>query len=132
MDNRIRSRGWLAGSVLMGALLVAQTCLAQGTGVIYGTVKDPSGAGIVGAKVEAVLTERGTVRAGTTGAAGDYVFSAMPIGTWEVRISVAGFQQFRQAAITLNASENIRVDAELKVGSITESVVVTAQTTLVE
>jgi hypothetical protein len=119
-------------SALVGVLIFSGICLAQGTGVIYGTVTDPSGAGVAGGKVEAVLTERGTTRVGTTGAAGDYVFSAMPIGTWEIKISATGFQQFRQASVTLNANDNVRVDAGLKVGSITESVVVTAETTPVE
>src|SRR5437588_10796789 len=126
MRKRIESRQWIAVSVLMGALIFAQMCLAQGTGVIYGTVTDPSSAGIAGARVEAVMTERGTTRTGTTGAGGDYVFSAMPIGTWEIRISAAGFQQFRRESVTLNANDNVRVNAEMKVGSISESVVVTA------
>jgi outer membrane receptor protein involved in Fe transport len=114
------------------AFLLTGPCLAQGTGVIYGTVTDPSGAGVAGAKVEAVLTERGTVRTGTTNATGDYVFPAMPIGTWEVKVTADGFQQFRHASITLDASQNVRVDAPLTVGSISESVTVTAEATLVD
>ncbi|MGA2268000.1 MAG: carboxypeptidase regulatory-like domain-containing protein [Bryobacteraceae bacterium] len=116
----------------LGAFVFSAACLAQGTGVIYGTVTDPSGAGIAGAKVEATLTQRGTVRTGTTGATGDYVFSAMPIGAWEVSVAAAGFQQFRRAAVTLDANQNVRVDAALTVGSITESVTVTAEATLVD
>src|SRR6266567_6817091 len=65
MWERIKLRQWAAAGVLIGALTFAQLCLAQGTGVIYGTVTDPSSAGIAGARVEAVLTERGTTRTGT-------------------------------------------------------------------
>jgi hypothetical protein len=127
---QLHKRTWLC--VLVGTMVFSATCMAQGTGVIYGTVTDPSGAGIAGAKVEAVSTERGTTRTGSTGATGDYVFSAMPIGTWEVRVSAGGFQQFRQASVTLDANQNVRVDAALTVGSIAESVTVTAEATLVD
>src|SRR5690349_654946 len=114
------------------ALLLAfsATSFAQGIGTIYGTVTDPSGAAIAGAKVEAVLTDRGTTRNGITGATGEYVFSAMPIGAYEVRISATGFQQSRRT-LTLDANQNVRADAALTVGSINDSVTVTAQAPLV-
>jgi outer membrane receptor protein involved in Fe transport len=118
--------------VVSGILLMSATCLAQGIGVIYGTVTDPSGAGVAGAKVEAALTERGTTRAGTTTEAGEYVFSAMPIGTYDIRVTAAGFQQFHHEAVTLNANQNVRVDAALTIGSINQSVVVQASTPLVD
>jgi outer membrane receptor protein involved in Fe transport len=114
------------------ALFSSGICLAQGTGVIYGTVTDPSGAGVAGAKVEAVLTERGSTRSGITGVTGDYVFSAMPIGAYEIRVTAAGFQQFRRSSVTLDANQNVRADAALTVGSINESVTVTAQAPLVD
>ncbi len=113
-------------------LLFPVMCPAQGTGVIYGTVTDPSGAGIAGASVEAVLTERGTTRSGTTGATGDYVFAAMPIGTYEIRVSVAGFQQFNRQSVTLTANQNLRVDAMLTVGNVSESITVQAEAPLID
>src|SRR5207237_1451864 len=103
MSNRIRSL--LAA---LSALLLSGTCMAQGNGVIYGTVTDPSGAGVAGAKVEAFLIGRGTTRTGTTSASGEYVFPAMPIGAWEIRVTAAGFQQFRRPAVTLDANQNVR------------------------
>ncbi|MGI8745649.1 MAG: TonB-dependent receptor [Bryobacteraceae bacterium] len=118
----------IAGS----AIVFSGICLAQGTGVIYGTVKDPSGAGIAGAQVKAVLTDRGTTRAGSTGTAGEYVFSAMPIGAYDIQITAPGFQQFRRQPVTLDANQNVRVDAALAVGSISESVTITAQAPLVD
>ncbi len=118
--------------VWLGGLLAVGTCLAQGTGVIYGTVTDASGAGVVGAQVKAILTDRGTTRSGTTSAAGEYVFSAMPIGTYAVEVAAKGFEQFRRQSVTLNANQNVRVDAPLTVGSITQSVAVQAEAPLVD
>jgi len=123
---------WPLVAVLCAGLMFSATGLAQGTGVIYGTVTDPSGAGIAGAKVEAISVERGNTRIGTTSATGDYVFSAMPIGAWEIRVTAAGFEQFRRQAVTLDANQNVRVDAALTIGSTTEAVTVTAQAPLVD
>jgi hypothetical protein len=58
MSNQ--SRSLLAA--LSAALFLSETCLAQGTGVIYGTVTDPSGAGAAGAKIEAFLIGRAVER----------------------------------------------------------------------
>src|ERR1700736_604134 len=84
MLKRIGLEAWAAAAALCAVLLVPSTCLAQGTGVIYGTVTDASGAGIPGAQITAVLTDRGTTRTGTSGPHGGYVFSAMPIGTYDI------------------------------------------------
>ena len=133
MSTRIGfKRCIVSGLLSLAALFSPRIGLAQGTGVIYGTVTDPSGAGVAGAKIEAVLTERGTSRDGTTGATGDYVFPAMPIGTYEIRVTAAGFQQFRRQSVTLTASQNLRVDATLTVGSINESITVQAEAPLVD
>jgi outer membrane receptor protein involved in Fe transport len=110
---------------------LSASLFAQGVGAIYGTVTDPSGAAIPGAKVEAVLTDRGTTRNGVTNSTGDYVFAAMPIGTYEIRVSASGFQQFHRS-VTLDANQNLRADASLTVGSITDSVSVTAEAPLVD
>ena len=92
----------------LGGLLAVGTCLAQGTGVIYGTVTGASGAGVAGAKVKAVLTDRGTTRDGTTSAAGGYVFSAMPIGVYSVEVTAPGFELFRRVSLTECYSGMIR------------------------
>ena len=83
-------------------------------------------------KVEALLTDRGTTRSSTTAATGDYIFSAMPIGVYEVRFSAPRFQQFLRTSVTLDANQNVRADAGLTVGSVTGSVNVTAESPLVD
>lgn len=120
------------GRFLVGTVMVCSSLFAQGTGVIYGTVTDPSGAGVGGAKVEAILIERGTTRTGVTSAVGDYVLTAMPVGIYEVRVTAPGFLQFRQASVTLYANQNVRVDAKLTVGSVNESITVREEAPIVE
>jgi outer membrane receptor protein involved in Fe transport len=115
------------GVALSLILLTPTIGLAQGTGVIYGTVSDESGAGVPGADIVAVLTDRGTTRSTTSGANGEYVFPALAIGTYRIQVTLVGFQQFRREGVTLNANDNLRVDAKLSLGNVTESVSVTVE-----
>ena len=115
-----------------GIFLISAIALGQGVGTIYGTVTDSSGATVGNAKVESVLTERGTSRTATTSASGEYVLSALPIGTYEIRVTAPGFQQFQRKAVALDANQNVRVDAPLTLGNVTESVVVREETPLVD
>jgi len=133
MAKQMSARQWiLAAAFCLLALGSSGTCFAQGTGVIYGTVTDPSRAAIAEAQVKAILSETGAIRTVTTSITGEYVFSAMPVGTYEIQVTAAGFKQFRRQAITLNANENIRADATLTVGSIAEYVTVTGEAPLVD
>ena len=51
---------------------------------------------------------------------------------YEVRVSAAGFHEFRQQSVTLNANQNVRLDAALTLGSATESITIKAEATLVD
>ena len=133
MPKQMSARQWiLAAAFCLLALGSSGTCLAQGTGVIYGTVTDPSGAAIAEAQVKATLSETGATRIVTTSITGEYVFAAMPVGTYVIQVTAAGFKQFRRQSITLNANENVRADAALTVGSNAESITVTGEAPLVD
>ena len=118
--------------LLLCVLFVVPAAFAQGTGTIHGTVKDPSGLAIPGAAVKATLESRGTQRTATTDTRGDYVLLLLPIGDYAIQAEAQGFKAFRQERVTLNANENVRVDAQLAVGSLSESVSVTAEAPLVD
>jgi hypothetical protein len=122
----------LALRLCVGVLLFVAVLFAQGTGTIYGNLSDPTGAAVVGAKIDAILTERGTARTVMTDASGQYVFPLMPVGTYEIMIAASGFRQFRREGVTLDANQNVRLDAQLVLGSISESVTISANATPVE
>ena len=111
---------------------VSHHALGQGTGTIHGAVSDPSGGAVTNARVTALLVERGVSRSVTTSDRGEYVLPLLPIGTYSVLIEAAGFNSFRQQQIELTANENVRVDGQLKVGDVAESVVVTGETPQVD
>jgi hypothetical protein len=114
--------------VLLGvAMLVITFCgaaLAQNTGSITGTVKDPSGAAVPGANVAIVNSEHGITRQTVTNSDGEYNESALPQGKYDVIVTAAGFKKFQAKGVVLDVAEKARVDVPLQVGATTTEVVV--------
>ncbi|HEY2931868.1 MAG TPA: TonB-dependent receptor [Acidobacteriota bacterium] len=118
--------------ILVTTFFIGTAALAQGTGTIHGTVTDPSGLAVPGAKVTATLEQRGITRMVQSNSAGGYVLPLMPVGTYTVVVEGLGFKQFRQEGVTLNANENVRIDAKLEMGAVSDQVTVTAEAPLVD
>ncbi len=111
----------LCSFVVLGAPLHAQT-----TGTILGQVADPSGAAIVDAQVEAENIGTGLVRETSTNETGFYIFNALPTGLYRVTVSSAGFSTYARSEVEVSVAQNSRVDAEMQVGAVTETVEVAA------
>ena len=93
------------------------------TGSIAGVVRDPSGAVVTGAHVEAVSVATGLARTEVTPEQGDYSFPALLAGDYENTIEAAGFQRLvRQAVVEAGATTT--ADFTLRVGDVTESITV--------
>src|SRR5207253_4012615 len=95
------------------------------TAAIVGTVTDPSGAPIKDADVTATDTERGTVRPAKTNDAGAYNITRLPVGTYTLRVTAPGFQTSAHQAFTLVLNQTARVDVQMQVGQVSETVEVT-------
>ena len=93
---------------------------------LNGTVTDPSGAVVVGARVAAVSSGTGFRRETSTSAAGTYQMTGLAVGTYTVTISRDGFKAVDFKQVDLAVGQPRTIDARLQVGSITESVEVTA------
>src|SRR6202023_4297665 len=74
----------------------------------------------------------GGVRLATSGSDGSYLFPNLAIGPYRMEISKEGFTTYVQSGIVLNVNTNPVIDATLKVGSVSEQVVVEAATATVE
>jgi hypothetical protein len=92
------------------------------TATITGTVTDASGAAVVGATVTAKSVDRGITYPVVTNEAGLYRISQLPIGSYELRVEKLGFQTTAYPAFTLALNQIGRIDVELKVGQVTETV----------
>lgn len=103
------------------------------TGSILGTVKDPSGGVIPGATVTFTSTEKNVViRTATTGTAGDFVASLLPIGHYSVSVEAAGFKKSIQTDIELHVNDKLTVNFTMEVGNISQEVTVEASPLQVE
>jgi Carboxypeptidase regulatory-like domain len=118
----------LYGTALLALLLIFPIlAAAQDTGYIAGTVTDKSGAAISGAEV--VLTNIGSTvtRNTTSNDVGAFVIPALPGDTYNLSVTMKGFQKFTASKIVLNVGEKARVDVSLNVGSVTEEIIVTGE-----
>jgi hypothetical protein len=123
-------------SILKIVLCLLGACAAawgQGsTAQITGSVKDATGGAVPGAEVKATQTATGANRTVTSGADGSFIMQDLPIGPWQVEVSKEGFSKYVQTGIILQVDSSSVVDAQLKVGAVSEQVSVQADAALVE
>ena len=116
------------------ALLVlfsAVSAFAQFTSSVQGTVQDPSGAGIAKATVRLVNVATKAAQTTTSDAAGNFRFLSLAPGSYKVTVEASGFAK-SEVDITLLTEQNLSVPVTLKVGSISETVMVTTEAPVVD
>src|SRR5215475_9155118 len=112
---------------LIVVIAIAVSALAQtATGSIRGIVSDPSKAIISGAKVTITNKDTGATRAAQTNSVGEYQFSLLQPGDYEIKVTMQGFKA-HIAPITLQVGESITSDFSMEVGGANETVVVTSE-----
>jgi len=103
------------------------------TGQISGTVLDPSGSAAVGATVELTNAETSQGRNEKTDETGGFVFVELLPGRYQLKVVASGFKQYEQMEIVLTANERaVLRPISLQLGSLTESVSVSAEAAHVE
>jgi hypothetical protein len=126
------SRVW-GSLVLLAAMVLGPVGSAfaavrpqENSGSIQGTVKDPAGAVIAGAKV--VATSSNLVRPieATSDSKGSYVFLTLPVGTYTLTASQSNFKTVNREGLSIELGKQLTVDFELPAGNVTETVTVTA------
>ena len=95
------------------------------TATITGTVMDPSGAAVADAAVAAKSVERGIVYNAVTNESGIYRLSQLPVGGYDLKIEKRGFQTSLYPAFVLTLNQVARIDVQLKVGEVSQTVEVT-------
>ena len=102
------------------------------TGTIAGTVTDPSGAVLAGAKVVVTDVDRGGAFTTTTNQSGDYVASPLKVGRYTVTVEHSGFKRAISQPVSLDVQQRAVVNVKLQLGQATESVEVTGAAPLLE
>ena len=121
------------GAVVLMAVLLASPLRAQvATGTILGNVKDTSGAAVPGATVTATNVETQFSRTTSTDADGQYALRLLPLGNYQIDVTMDGFKNFTQTGIVVEVGRNARIDATIEPGAIAETISVVADAPLVE
>jgi hypothetical protein len=110
----------------------AETSAQTPTATISGQVRDASGAAIPGVRVSAKNVETNIEREAVTSDNGDYTIPLLNIGSYQVSAEKQGFKKTVQTGVVLQVDQKARLDFMLQVGQVSESVEVTAATSLVQ
>ena len=121
-------------SVLTGLVGSALCVNAQtaGTATLVGNVADSTGAMIPGAKVKAVNLANSFVTESVTTPEGSYYLPYLQPGAYRVTVEALGFKRLSREGIVLRTGETPRLDLQLEVGAVTESVNVSGAPPLLE
>ncbi|SPE40961.1 TonB-dependent receptor [Candidatus Sulfopaludibacter sp. SbA3] len=114
-------------AVLLSALpLASQT----DTSSLEGRVTDPQGGAVAGAQIQLTNQATGAVRKVLSGASGNYIFTLIPPGRYDVEAGAAGFRTSRDTGLQIDVAAPARLDIVFEVGAVTERVEVTSAVSL--
>lgn len=114
-------------------VLIGVPAIASAQASIAGQVKDASGAVLPGVTVEAsspALIEN--VRTVVTGGTGQYRIELLPPGSYTVTFALTGFSAVKREGIQLTGTFTATIDAELRVGTVQETITVSGDTPIVD
>lgn len=120
------SSALFAALLLFAGLLAAQTT----TATLVGRIVDASHAGVTMATVTVRDVNTNETRTVQSQTEGEYTISNLAPGIYEVKIDKPGFKQVHESALELQVDQTARLDVQLEVGAVTQSVEVVASVPL--
>ncbi|HTM51228.1 MAG TPA: TonB-dependent receptor [Bryobacteraceae bacterium] len=119
--------------VILSFFLLAGVLSAQfTTASLGGAVRDSTGAVVADARVAARNTETGFVQTVTSDSTGSFLFSRLPVGSYELRVEKPGFSAYVQSGIQLTVDRMATQNVALQVGAVSEQVTVLAEAELIQ
>src|SRR5439155_10966395 len=113
--------------------LTLMTAFAQvDTGTVAGSVRDSSGAGLASAAVTFVDVATNATTKAQADASGNYASPPLRPGNYKLTAEAPGFKTETRSTITVQVQDRLRVDFDLIVGSVSENVLVTAETPIIQ
>jgi hypothetical protein len=104
----------------------------QNTATLTGLVTDASGAPVANVRIKTIGSLTNSVRETTTNDAGTYTIPFLTAGEYSIETNKAGFQSGRVASLALQVGVTARVDIQIKVGAVTESIEVSASAAVLQ
>ena len=119
--------------LVLGVILMSRPAVAQQTGTLSGVVRDAQGGILPGVTINVSSAALiGGARTTTTGGAGTYQLTGLPPGTYEVAYELSGFSTLKRGDIRVLVAQTTRLDVELAVGNLQETIVVTGASPVVD
>src|SRR5919197_4823275 len=112
----------LAPVVLILALIYGIAAAQNISASLNGVITDENGNAIAKAAVALISKNTGIELKATTDSGGYYSFLNLPAGDYELKVTANGFQSYNQSGFRIALNEKARLDAQLKVGAMTEIV----------
>jgi len=113
-------------------LLLSGSLFAQTFGDISGEVRDQTGAVVAGANITLTNTGTNATRATQSNESGIYAFPALQPGNYTLKAEKTGFKTYALAAFDIQVQQSSRIDIDMTVGQVTESIEVSAQAALLQ
>ena len=135
MSSRVSKCRCAIGALVIALVLASAQPLtlaqALARGSVTGTVRDASGAAVVGARVYLVNTQQAVLSSAEADAQGGFRFADVPPGTYELRVKRGGFDD-RRLAVSVTAGGEAEAAVVLEVSRVSEEITVTAETGTVQ
>jgi hypothetical protein len=122
---------WVRGTsarlfVVLGGLMAAASG-QEFRASISGTVTDPSGSSVVGAKIEVTDVQRKVTSSAASNEVGHYAIEFLLPSTYTLTVEAAGFKKYVHQNFSLGINDRVGIDVRLEVGAVSESVTVSGQ-----
>jgi hypothetical protein len=114
------------------SMLFTGSLWGQTTGSFFGTVTDPAGAAVPGAKVTVKSSQTDFSRFTNSNAQGEYLVPLLPPGPYDFDVAATGFQTYIRTNVIMSVNQSERVDIQLVVGKLEQKVVVSGTETEVD
>src|SRR5512133_3195397 len=121
-----------ATRLFVAAILAAALNAQDPRGNLTGRVQDSSGAVMPGVAVRAVNTETGVAATAATNEAGAFSIPYLLPGIYRVEAELTGFRKFIRDGVEVRVGDTVELIVAMQVGSITETLEITAQSPLLE
>ena len=118
--------------VLCSFMLAWNVSAQTANGTITGTVTDQTGGVVPNAAVQVKNTDTGVVYQSVSTATGNYTAAQLPVGKYEVSVTVQGFKKYDRQGLDLAAAQIMRIDISLEVGSTSDVLTVSAEASLLK
>jgi len=122
MNSAWKARQWLLVLLITGLAPAGFSQITTAT--IVGTISDPSGAVLPGAQITARSVETGLTRSVVSSDVGAYRLEFLPVGSYVLEVTAAGFKRANRSGIELQVNDTLRVDIALQIGQVSETVTV--------